>query len=216
MPFFMTIAFALFAAGFIASLAVHPYNGSFALKVIPIALLFGAVIFARPFRGRFALAAAILFSAAGDVILDLSFQGSFIAGLVSFLIAHLWYIGLFGLDVAWGQTRWIYTLPAIAYPAAMAVFLWPHLGPMNLPVAVYITVIATMLVFALNRRGAGAMVVVGAVFFVISDSILALNKFYAPYSWARYAIMATYYLAQFLIVTGMLKEKSHFQSDAKI
>lgn len=212
----ISVAYFVFAGGFIASLALTPYTGRFAVKVIPIALLLMAVIFTPAFRGRLALAAAIVFSAGGDVILDLNFPGAFIAGLVSFLIAHLWYIGLFGMDVAFGQIRWLYTLPAVAYPAAMAVFLWPYLGVMKIPVAFYVTVIATMLVFALNRKSAGGMVICGAVFFVISDSVLALNKFYAAHPAAHYAIMATYYLAQYLIVSGILKEKSHFQSEAKI
>lgn len=212
----MSIAYLVFAAGFIASLTLAPYTGSFALKAIPIILLLLTVIFTPAFRGRFALAAAIVFSAGGDVILDLNFPGAFIAGLVSFLIAHLWYIALFGMDVSFGQIRWVYTLPAVVYPAAMAVFLWSYLGALKIPVAFYITVIATMLVFALNRRSAGGMVICGAVFFVISDSVLALNKFYTPHPAARYVIMTTYYLAQYLIVNGMLKEKSHFQSDAKI
>lgn len=216
MRLIMSLVYLVFAGGFIASLAVAPYTGSFALKVIPIILLLLTVVLTRAFRGRLVLAAAIVFSAGGDVILDLNFPGAFIAGLVSFLIAHLWYIGLFKMDVSFGQIRWLYTLPAIVYPAAMAVFLWPHLGALKIPVAVYVTVIATMLVLALNRRGAGGMVICGAVFFVISDSILALNKFYLPHPAARYAIMATYYLAQYLIVNGILKEKSHFQSDAKI
>lgn len=202
------ILFALTAVGFTASLPAAPYAGSFAVKVLPIVLLFAAAVAARPFRGKFALCAAIVFSGAGDVILDLSFEGSFIFGLAAFLIAHLWYIGLFGLDIAWNKLRPLATLPAILYPAGMAVFLWPHLGGLKIPVAVYVAVIATMLVFAINRRSAGKSVLFGAIFFLASDSILAINKFYSPQPWARYAIMATYYLAQYLIVTGILREKN--------
>lgn len=89
----------------------------------------------------------------------------------------------------------------------MAAFLWPHLGPMQLPVALYISVIASMLVTSLHRSKFNLTVVAGAIAFVVSDSILALNKFHSPFVWARYAIMATYYLAQYLIVTGILEEQ---------
>ncbi len=196
------------AGGFIASLPFAPYTGSFIAKAIPILILLFAAVTAADFRGKFALIAAIIFSGAGDVILDLGFQGSFIAGLIAFLIAHLWYIGLFGLDVLIRRIRFLPTIPAVIFPLAMAVFLWPHLGPLKIPVAVYVTAIATMLVLAINRQSGGRGVILGASFFLASDTILALNKFYAPHPAAGYAIMATYYLAQYQIVAGILKEKT--------
>jgi uncharacterized membrane protein YhhN len=204
----ITLLFFICAGGFIASLALPPYTGRFAVKVLPIVLLLVAAIAAPAFRGKMLLLAAIVFSGAGDVILDLGFQGSFIAGLVSFLIAHLWYIGLFRLDISFGRIDWQPTLPAVIYPVAMAIFLWPYLGPLKIPVAVYVAVIATMMIFAINRQGGGRTVIFGALFFVVSDSLLALNKFYAPHPAAHYAIMTTYYLAQYLIVSGILKEKT--------
>lgn len=207
MSFIAALIYLVVAAGFIASLPYTPYMGSFAVKAAPILLLFAATLIGPAFRGRAILCFAILFSAAGDVILDLGFQGSFIAGLVAFLIAHVWYIVLFMRDVSLSEVRILPTLLAIAYPLAMGIFLWPYLGPMKIPVAVYITVIASMLITAINRQGSGKIVLGGAVFFVISDSILALNKFYAPHPWARFGIMATYYAAQYLIVSGYLKEK---------
>ncbi len=196
-----------FALAFIATLPWSPYPGSFALKVLPILLLLLAAVNARAFSGRWLLIAAVVFSGAGDVILDLTFSGYFIAGLVSFLTAHIFYVALFLRGATFRRSMALATLAAVALPAAMAVFLWPHLGPMQLPVAVYITVIASMLVTSLHRSRLNATVVAGAIAFVISDSILALNKFYSPFAEARYAIMATYYFAQYLIVSGILEEQ---------
>ena len=45
----------------------------------------------------------------------------------------------------------------------------------------------------------------GAIAFVISDSILAINKFYAPFEKSSFFIMLTYLVAQYLIVVGILK-----------
>jgi len=199
--------YALFALAFIATLPWSPYHGSFALKVLPILLLFVAAVVSAPFRGKWLLVAAIAFSGAGDVILDLTFQGNFIAGLVSFLTAHLFYVALFLQGSAVRRQMILPTVLAVAFPAAMAAFLWPHLGQMQLPVAVYIGVISSMLVTSLHRSRLNYTVIAGAIAFVISDSVLALNKFYSPFPWARYAIMATYYLAQYLIVTGVLQEQ---------
>lgn len=202
------LAFAVLALTFIATLPWAPYGGSFVPKVAPILLLIWATLQAPRFAGRGLLVAAIFFSGAGDVILDLVFEGSFIAGLVSFLTAHVFYVVLFLKGARFRRSMALATLLALSFPVGMAVFLWPHLGPMQLPVAVYISVIASMLVTSLHRSSLNLTVVAGAIAFVISDSILALNKFYSPYVWARYAIMATYYLAQYLIVTGVLKEQA--------
>lgn len=200
--------YAILALAFIATLPYSPYEGSFALKVFPILLLFGAVVASAPFRGKWLLVAAVVFSGAGDVILDLTFQGNFIAGLASFLTAHIFYVALFLKGAAVRRNMILPTVLAVAFPAAMAAFLWPHLGQMQLPVAVYIGVISSMLVTSLHRSRLNFTVIAGAIAFVISDSVLALNKFYSPFPWARYAIMATYYLAQYLIVTGVLQEQA--------
>ena len=200
--------YAILALAFIATLPYSPDEGSFALKVFPILLLFGAVVASAPFRGKWLLVAAVVFSGAGDVILDLTFQGNFIAGLVSFLTAHIFYVALFLKGAAVRRNMILPTVLAVAFPAAMAAFLWPHLGQMQLPVAVYIGVISSMLVTSLHRSRLNFTVIAGAIAFVISDSVLALNKFYSPFPWARYAIMATYYLAQYLIVTGVLQEQA--------
>ena len=53
------------------------------------------------------------------------------------------------------------------------------------------------------------LVFIGAIFFMISDSILALNKFYQPIPFSNISIMLTYALAQYLIVLGILKLKKH-------
>jgi hypothetical protein len=125
--------YAILALAFIATLPYSPYEGSFALKVFPILLLFGAVVASAPFRGKWLLVAAVVFSGAGDVILDLTFQGNFIAGLVSFLTAHIFYVALFLKGAAVRRNMILPTVLAVAFPAAMAAFLWPHLGQMQLP-----------------------------------------------------------------------------------
>ena len=201
------LPFAILAGLFLVTLPFTPYPGSFVPKVLPIILLLLIALRASALRGRFFLIAAIFFSGCGDLFLELTFQGAFIAGLASFLTAHLCYIALFAFSFQ-AQRRWIvFSLLGVALPASMAIFLWPHLGPLQIPVAAYVTAIATMFLASLNRRVVNPWVICGAAFFILSDSILALNRFYAPIPAARYAIMVTYYLAQFLIVTGIADER---------
>jgi uncharacterized membrane protein YhhN len=50
------------------------------------------------------------------------------------------------------------------------------------------------------------LILAGAAFFMISDSLLALNKFYEPLPFSNISIISTYALAQYSIVLGILKQ----------
>lgn len=85
----------------------------------------------------------------------------------------------------------------------------PGLGEMKIPVMVYASVIVVMTITALLRYGytsiqSFSLVFGGAIMFMISDSLLAVNKFLNPFAYAGFWIMATYCLAQFLIVKGII------------
>ena len=55
-----------------------------------------------------------------------------------------------------------------------------------------------------NKR-AGQWMMTGALLFILSDSILAINKFYQPFELAGFLIMVTYGFAQLFIVQGAIK-----------
>jgi uncharacterized membrane protein YhhN len=76
---------------------------------------------------------------------------------------------------------------------------------------VYAAVICSMLLCSLHiflkvNKPANLFYLVGAVFFVLSDSLLAINKFYQPFAFAGVFIMLTYCAAQYFIVTGFIKQ----------
>lgn len=155
--------------------------------------------------------AALFFSVIGDSLLLFQERKSifFLLGLSSFLMAHICYIGFFGK--IWKKEtlriRWLIPLAAVVYYAALIYVLFPHLLDMKVPVMVYGIVISTMLVLAahmqfISNQQAGNWLMAGAILFVISDSVLALNKFYKPFNGADIVIMITYGLAQLLIVKG--------------
>lgn len=160
------------------------------------------------------LIAALLASLAGDVLLMLG--GRFIPGLLSFLLAHLAYLALFRRSgVPWfGQRLSLAVL--LAYGAAMYVFLWRGGLPsaLHVPVAAYVLVIALMAAQAWARQAvlrdrAALQVALGACFFVLSDTLLATNRFVQPLPWAQAWVLSTYYAAQALIVGGMLRAGRH-------
>ena len=143
--------------------------------------------------------AALVLSLAGDVFLMLP-RDLFIAGLGSFLLGHIAYIGGFLLE------------PRTAGPTLIAVGVVAdrrgdprtadhRRGPRASdtpaiagPVALYMAVISTMVVLA---AGTGeAFAIAGAAIFFASDAMIAWDRFVRPFRWARPLIMATYHIAQ--------------------
>ena len=158
-------------------------------------------------RGRFdvILLGALVASLVGDVLLMQS-DAYFIPGLVAFLVAHGFYIALFLQDSPrFPSGRAL--LATLSVGAAMLVWLWDGLTDPGLKVAVpvYVGVIALMAAQAIGRatvlRDARAWgVAVGALVFMLSDALIAVNRFVLPLPLAPLWILSSYYLAQCLIV----------------
>jgi uncharacterized membrane protein YhhN len=156
---------------------------------------------------------ALFFSWVGDVLLLFVADNSafFLAGLVSFLIAHIFYIVFFHLVRVQQNVKpkSFLLVPVLVYYGALITFLSPHLGDMKLPVRIYGVVICFMLMLAMHmlyikNKNAGLLMMIGALLFVTSDSILAINKFYNSFSGAGILIMLTYGIAQLLITRGAI------------
>jgi uncharacterized membrane protein YhhN len=56
----------------------------------------------------------------------------------------------------------------------------------------------------IRNRKAGLLMMIGALLFVISDSVLAVNKFYSEFNGAGIVIMLTYGIAQLMITEGAI------------
>ncbi len=162
---------------------------------------------------------ALIFSWGGDVLLMFEGELYFIFGLVSFLIAHVCYIFSFRQFRAEDDTQALHGLqkvrfgfPVILYGTGLVVILYPHLGNLSMPVLVYALVLTVMVLNALFRyqrttTASFTLVFGGAILFMISDSVLAVNKFVEPIPMGGFWVMSTYVSAQFLIVSGLLKHK---------
>jgi len=154
---------------------------------------------------------ALLFSLAGDVVLLFQEKSSiyFMLGLVAFLFAHIFYIFFFhNIRVIENMKSkaWL-LLIVVTYYAGLITFLSPYLGDMKLPVRIYGIVISFMFLLAMHmlfikNKIAGRWMMIGALLFVVSDSVLAINKFYRPFEMAGIIIILTYILAQFFIIEG--------------
>jgi uncharacterized membrane protein YhhN len=158
---------------------------------------------------------ALLFSWIGDVTLQLTHfnEEFFLVGLGSFLAAQLLYMIAFFSTVGSSilAKRIYLTIPVVVYGGFILWLLWGGLGDMKVPVALYTVVILTMLLAAVNRKEkvnpqSYQLVLLGAILFVLSDSMIAINKFKQPFELARVAIMTSYITAQFLIAIGCLRQ----------
>ncbi len=158
---------------------------------------------------------ALFCSLLGDVFLLFETQGSlfFPLGLTAFLIAHLLYTFIFikKRNKIPSSNFWWIALFLFSYGALLFYNLKDSLGALKIPVILYILGILAMALSAYRRKGNVAQVsfnyvFAGALFFVLSDSVLALDKFTIAIPQSHIIIMGTYAIAQYLITKGILRQ----------
>jgi len=145
-------------------------------------------------------------SLVGDIFMMLP-RKKFSEGLVSFLMAHIFYIAAFLTSLELHFNFWP-SFPLLIYAVIMIATLFPHLGRMKIPVIIYMLVIITMARVATERyiqiQNAKALsAFVGALFFVISDSSLAVNRFVQKYKSGQVLTLSSYFIAQWLIALSV-------------
>ncbi|WP_109302519.1 lysoplasmalogenase [Aquimarina sp. AU474] len=157
---------------------------------------------------------ALVFSLFGDILLLFTNKSQlfFIMGLVMFLFAHVMYIIVFFKNRDNQNKGWYFTIFTIAYGFGLFYILYPGLGEMLIPVIVYMLIILLMSNASFMRsknvsKISYVLVFIGSLFFMLSDSLLAINMFYKKIPLAHIWVMTTYATAQLLIVYGILTQK---------
>ncbi|MCF6241618.1 MAG: lysoplasmalogenase [Bacteroidales bacterium] len=148
-----------------------------------------------------------ILSLIGDVLLA-KMVDKFLLGLVSFLFAHAVYILAFLKKSK--RLAFIESVPFYAYGAILFFFLQSHLGKMSTPVLAYIIVITTMLWRSFVQRKSGKIAkyaFYGALFFTLSDTLIAIYRFYQAFDFDREATILTYWTAQYLIFLSTSSKK---------
>ena len=196
------------SAVYLATARWQPFPGSALLKGCAVgALALLALQSRRLRRDAGVLALGLAFSTAGDVLLDLD-PRLFAFGLGAFLFAHLTYICLFVRNRTPGIRLDPPHLAAVLfvaiYSATLSVWIVPSVGELAAPVVFYICALTTMVATAILARFAQRWVAIGAILFLISDSLLAINKFKTPMPLHDYLVWTTYYLGQCGIALGYL------------
>ncbi|AFK03909.1 YhhN family protein [Emticicia oligotrophica DSM 17448] len=150
---------------------------------------------------------ALVFSCLGDTFL--MFQGKnpqfFLLGLGSFLVSQLSYAFVFRKQ---GKTQHIRRIPFLIYVISLLTFLFGSIpAAFKAPVIVYACAISLMGITASERTSSTnsfQQVLIGAILFIISDSLIAINKFAIAIPLSGFWIMITYIVAQYFIVNGIL------------
>lgn len=210
------ITIALTAAAAVSALAAiaadweeRRHRSFFVLKPLTTLLII-AVAASIAWGGPYAqwVLAALVLSLVGDVFLMFgdgarASDRAFIAGLVSFLLAHLAFVAAFAQGLRAPELPgWLAAV--VFYAVALLFVLLPRAGALKLPVLVYCLVLAAM-VFAAAARHAtlgdadSLRAVLGALLFMLSDSLLAWRRFGSRYRGAQALILSTYWGAIGLI-----------------
>ena len=158
---------------------------------------------------------ALIFAWFGDLFLMWTNVNPnfFIVGLGSFLVMQLFYIFIFKPFKINTLKENIYTNSfIILFGISTFSYLYNTLGTLKTPVFFYFLAILTMVLSAVSMYAreaiAGKIVHWGAILFMISDSLIAINKFKFDIPYSGFLIMSTYILAQWLIINGLLKSKA--------
>ena len=192
------------ACACLSAVQILPFFMLFKPMVMAIALVFVCSLGVWS-RTHLLLLGALAFSMGGDIFLMLP-GDTFIPGLASFLVAHIFYITLFKQDSGWFAHRKALAL-VLGVGFFMFCVLWPTLPDpaLKAAVAAYVGVISLMVAQAIGRARvlqdrAAQWVAVGAGVFMLSDTLIAVNKFLHPIPMADLWILASYYAAQILMV----------------
>jgi len=215
------LVIAFFACAFVDWLAVSGQNRRLEYIAKPATLAILLLFATTGSHPSGWLIAAVTFSMLGDVYLMLP-SDVFAAGLGAFLLAHLSYIAAFG---AASRLRlpWMVVLLVATYPLTRRILAAVRAGSFDkrspspdepaettptapsqavvLAVATYIVVISLMVGSAF--ASGGVLASLGALLFLVSDGILAWNRFVYPLRNARLAVIVTYHLGQFALVTAL-------------
>jgi len=189
----------------VLSLTVFPYI-KIASKAMIMASLIGLYISEAKIQNHIFLT-GLIFALLGDAFLLFEGDDFFMIGLVCFLIMQLCYAFTF-----WKKSRIprnsdkLKSLVITFIPVLLLAYFWPSLGNLKWPILVYTISIVLMVITAYLRHplfSGYIYVILGSIFFLVSDALLASKMFMVEIQDYNISVMATYMIAQYLIVTGI-------------
>ena len=214
-------AYVLATIGTCVATATGSHTLEFVCKPMLMIILSSWFFFnSRRYGDRFTILVQVglFFSLVGDVAMMFQYKDefNFLIGLGAFLIAQLCFVMAFMrniIDVG-GLEGWLLggslSIVVALYAILFSWQLMQHVEEgLSSPVTAYVVAIALMGITAALRHGRTFprsfwMVFVGALLFIGSDSLLAINRFVKPLAWGPLTVIIVYAAAQFLITAGCL------------
>jgi uncharacterized membrane protein YhhN len=142
----------------------------------------------------------------------------FFTGVGAFFLSQLAYImafRTFSLEPGIGYLlkKPVFMIPFAAYFIGIFLLVLPGLEGIMIPIVLtYAISLISMSMAAFNRYGRMpgkqfTILFTGSVLFLISDSLLAVNKFLTEIPYGGFLVMLTYIAAQYLIMQGMIRRQ---------
>lgn len=197
----MTFLYWLVALSYIVLVNVTEYPFDYLHKAMPAILLAVWLYFNTAMYSRLVVL-ALLFCALGDVCLALTFEHNFVAGLTAFLIAHVLFAAYFYRLRYWQNHKAPLVILVLLLISVTAAFILPVTGVMLWPVSVYMLVIMMMALGAILAEKNSPWLVTGALTFMLSDSLIGINRFLFVIPMESIVIMLTYYAALYWMMLG--------------
>ena len=179
-------------------------------KPVPVLALLGWLQDAPASPYRRWISIGLLFSLLGDILLAWPVD-LFVFGLGAFLVAHLAYLKAYLVDCR--RPAWLALgLALLAGVSLFSVMAAQGLGDLLIPVGVYALAISAMLWRALARLGTQVpkrsawLAAAGALAFVVSDSLIGIDRFVLPFSAAPYLIILSYWIGQWGIAASVFSQ----------
>ena len=204
---------ALGAATYLYGLSIDATLLCLVSKPVPVLALLGWLQNAPPAPYRRWISIGLMFSVLGDILLAWP-EDLFVFGLSAFLVAHLAYLKAYLVDC-----RRLALLPLavalIAGVSLLGVMASSGLGELLIPVCVYALAISAMLWRALARLGtqvpkkSAMLAAAGALIFVVSDSLIGIDRFVIKFSAAPYLIILFYWVGQWGIAASVFSQRKH-------
>ena len=213
MSIIITILIVLSAGLHLRAQYIGPDTQVYIFNPLTMVLIIGLAVLApkveETSKYKRAIIIGLIFSIGGDILLMLP-NDLFVPGLASFLIAQIIYTYAFLLGRKL-KVNSLSILPFAVFGVVVFVYLAPGLGALTIPVIVYISIILMMGWQAWeqwdsHRERWALLAFLGALFFVLSDTILAINKFRAPFEASTALVLITYTTAQWLITMSIRRE----------
>lgn len=201
------VIFLVLVAAFEVVFILNPASPGVILKIAPSVVL-ASLIFRIKGVDRGFMLVALIFCVAGDVFLHLDRERFFLGGLISFALGHLVYTIYFFKTSSKKGRGFIVPGLIVLYGIGVGVLL-RGIGDMQSPVWVYLAIIILMTIGSYYSKLYSLVLISGTSLFVFSDTVLAINKFIMFIPYATPINIFLYFIAQLLIVLGVVKVLEH-------